>query len=66
MFEDKDFKKSSYSNPGGIISTCVAVAIKPDGVAVRNSNDQTKTTVYFTVQEWKHFISGTKDGEFDV
>lgn len=63
---DDDFGKSSYSNPGGIISTCVAVARKPEGVAVRNSNDPTANTVFFTNDEWKAFVSGTKDGEFDI
>ena len=63
---DSDFGTSSYSNPGGIISTCVAVARKPQGVAVRNSNDPTANTVFFTHDEWKAFVSGTKAGEFDV
>lgn len=64
--DDSHFVKSSYTNPGGIINRCVSVAIRPEGVAVRNSNDETKKTVFFTVQEWDAFIKGAKDGEFDV
>lgn len=62
--KDGDFRRSSYSNPGGIISTCVEVAVKPEGVAVRNSNDKTKNTVFFTHDEWSAFLLGAKNGEF--
>lgn len=59
---DGDFKKSSWSknNP----KTCIAVAIKPNGVAVRNSNDPTKNTVFFTNDEWSAFVKGVKNNEF--
>ena len=61
---DKDFKVSSWSknNP----KTCVAVAVKPNGVAVRNSNDSTKNTVFFTQNEWSAFVKGVKNNEFDI
>jgi len=61
---DRDFKISSWSknNP----KTCVAVAIKPNGVAVRNSNDSTKNTVFFTNDEWSAFVKGVKNNEFGV
>lgn len=61
---DGDFKKSSWSknNP----KTCVAVAIKSEGVAVRNSNDPAKNTVFFTRDEWSAFIGGVKNNEFGV
>lgn len=61
--EDKDFTVSSWSknNP----KTCVAVAIKKEGVAVRNSNDSGRKTVYFNHDEWQAFINGVKTGEFD-
>ncbi|MHB1316886.1 MAG: DUF397 domain-containing protein [Minisyncoccota bacterium] len=63
-FDDKDFKTSSWSknNP----KTCVAVAIKPEGVGVRNSNDPTKNTTNFTREEWSAFVKGVKNGEFDI
>jgi hypothetical protein len=63
---DSDFKKSSFTNPGGIINVCVAVAIKPEGVAVRNSNDLTKNTVFFTRAEWTAFTKGVRNGEFEL
>ena len=63
---DEDFKKSSYTHPGGIINHCVAVAIKPEGVAVRNSNDTTKNTVFFTNDEWRAFTQGVHNNEFEV
>ena len=61
---DRDFKPSSWSknNP----KTCVAVAVTPSGVAVRNSNDQTKNTVFFTNDEWSAFVKGVKNNEFGV
>ena len=64
--DDSDFKKSSYTNPGGIINRCVSVAIRPEGIAVRNSNDETKNTVFFTNDEWKAFVSGVKNNEFNI
>lgn len=66
MFKDSDFKVSSYSDPGGIIKICVAVAIKPEGVAVRNSNDPQKNTVYFSRDEWVAFVKGVQNGEFNA
>ena len=63
VFKDEDFRTSSWSknNP----KTCVAVAIKEGGVAVRNSNDSDRDTVYFSRDEWQAFVSGVKSGEFD-
>ena len=60
---DHDFVKSSWSknNP----KTCVMVAMKPDGVALRDSKDATKNTLFFNHDEWKSFVSGVKSGEFD-
>lgn len=64
QFDDGDFTKSSWSknNP----KTCVAVAIKPDGVGVRDTKDETQTTLVYTREEWEAFIKGVKAGEFDL
>ena len=62
--KDTDFKVSRWT--GGIIARCVAVAIKPVGVAVRNSLDPSKKTIYFTREEWNAFIRGVKDGDFNL
>ena len=59
---DTDFRRSSWSknNP----KTCVLVAKKPDGVAVRDSKDHSKTTLFFTHDEWGAFVNGVTSGEF--
>lgn len=61
--KDGDFTKSSWSknNP----KTCVEVAIKPAGIAVRNSTDPEKKTVFFSHDEWQAFTAGVKGGEFE-
>lgn len=60
---DRDFVKSSFSknNP----KTCVTVAIKPEGIAIRDSKDQSKVTQFYSHAEWKAFLKGVKRGEFD-
>ncbi|MEI6057922.1 MAG: DUF397 domain-containing protein [bacterium] len=62
--KDTDFVKSSYSQPGATI-TCVQIARKSRGVAVRDSKDPTKTTLFFNHDEWKAFLAGARAGEFD-
>ncbi len=59
--KDGDFKKSSWSknNP----KTCVMVAVKPEGIAVRDSNDPDKRTLFFDHEEWSAFVKGIKGGE---
>ncbi len=61
--KDQDFIKSSWSknNP----KTCVMVAVKPEGVAVRDSKDPEKHTLFFTHDEWDAFLRGAKGGEFN-
>lgn len=61
--KDNDFKVSGWC---GNRAKCVQVAIKPSGVAVRDSKDAGKTTLAFTNREWKAFISGVKSGQFDT
>lgn len=63
-FSDADFKKSTFSHGGKKV--CVQVAIKPEGIGVRDSKDFQKTTLQFTQPEWKAFIDGVKAGEFDL
>lgn len=61
---DDDFRKSSWSknNP----KTCVAVAITGEGVAIRDSKDQSNITQFYSHEEWRAFIQGVKSGEFDL
>jgi hypothetical protein len=58
-----NWKKASWSVAEG---ACVEVAPVQDGVLVRNSKDRTGPIVRFTDAEWKAFVAGVKDGEFDA
>ena len=56
--------KSSYS---GEEQSCVETAFLPDGrVAVRDSKDRSGPALVYTPGEWRAFIAGAKDGEFDL
>jgi hypothetical protein len=46
--------------------TCVEVAFREGFVAVRNSTDSSRVTVYFSFAEWEAFIAGVKRGRFEV
>jgi hypothetical protein len=59
------WRKSSYS--GGNGGSCVEIAANLPGiVAVRDSKDPGGGTLVFTPEEWRAFISGARDGEFDL
>lgn len=64
--DDQDpgaFVKSSHSGSGD----CVEVARRPDGeVLVRNSRFPDAGTLVFTDAEWRAFVAGVKDSEFDA
>lgn len=60
---DAQWFKSSRSSADG---QCVEVAIQPDGVAVRDTKNRDAGHLEFTRDEWKAFIGGAKDGEFDI
>ncbi len=64
IVKDEDFKTAGLTllKSGG---WCVAVARKKRGVAVRDSKDPRKTTIFFTPAEWACFVQGVKAGEFD-
>jgi Domain of unknown function (DUF397) len=55
--------KSSRSSGNG---NCVEVAIVDDAVAVRDTKDRSGPVLVFTAAEWSAFVSGAKDGEFDL
>jgi hypothetical protein len=56
------WRKSSHSGNNG----CVEVAYDDDQVAVRDSKDPSGPMLLFTPHEWRAFLAGARDGEFDV
>jgi Domain of unknown function (DUF397) len=55
------WRKSSFS-----ANSCVEVARLPSGVAVRDSKDPDGPLLYYTGAEWKAFVLGARNGEFDL
>jgi hypothetical protein len=65
MEENMKWRVSSYSSNGG--ATCVAVGQAKDGtVHVRDTKAWGKDPHVFTVAEWRAFVAGVRDGEFDL
>jgi hypothetical protein len=55
--------KSSLSFANG---DCVEVASLPDGrIGVRDSKDADGAVLRFTPAEWRAFVGGVRNGEFD-
>lgn len=59
---DVDFKKSSHSFPVG----CAEVRRGKNKVAVRDSKNPEGHVLFFTHDEWRAFVAGVKNGEFDL
>jgi hypothetical protein len=55
------WRKSSHSGQNG----CVEVAHGDDQIAVRDAKDPSGPVLRFTVHEWRAFLAGVRDGEFD-
>ena len=55
------WRKSSHSGANG----CVEVAHGDGEVAVRDSKDPNGPMLLFTPLEWRAFLAGVRDGEFD-
>ena len=55
--------KSTYSSND---NACVEVCRTLNGMMVRDSKDPNGAALTFTPNEWTAFISGAKDGEFDL
>lgn len=58
------FRKASGSEN---IDECVEVApLDNGGRAVRDSKDPAGPALHFTRGEWRRFLDGVRDGEFDL
>lgn len=64
--KEEDFKTSSHTGRNLSKWRCVQVARTPQGVALRDSKDKTKKTLFFTNEEWVAFTKGVKGNEFEV
>lgn len=63
MHDSEAWVKSSLSFANG---NCVEVKIFDDGSAdVRNSRKPEEGVLHFTPDEWRAFIGGVRNGEFD-
>jgi hypothetical protein len=62
--EPVTWRKSSAS--GGTEGDCVEIAFVADGVLVRHSRNPGGTVLSFTHSEWRAFLTGTHNGEFDL
>jgi hypothetical protein len=56
------WRKSRHSGING----CVEVAVIGRTVAVRDSKDREGPMLSFRLDEWKAFLAGVRDGEFDI
>jgi hypothetical protein len=56
------WRKSSLSGTNG----CVEIAFVNERVAVRDSKDRRGPVLTFTPNEWKAFVGGVRNGEFDL
>jgi predicted secreted Zn-dependent protease len=46
--------------------TCVEVAISGNRAYVRSSKDAAGAYLVFDAEEWRSFVSGVRDHEFDI
>ena len=66
-YRDPDFKTATMSRwPTWIGKKCVKVKRTEDDVQVQDSKLENSPTLIFTHDEWRAFIHGVKNGEFDL
>jgi Domain of unknown function (DUF397) len=56
------WRKSNYCNS----SSCVEAALLEDRVLLRDSKVRNGLTLQFSFSEWRAFLNGVRDGEFDL
>ena len=62
---DDGWRTSTWSGTNGN-GECVEVRLTPLVVQVRNSKDRAGPVVEFTHPEWRAFLAGAREGEFDL
>jgi len=58
------WRKSSFSGSTG--GDCVEVAMLEGHVAVRDSKNPSAGALVFTHNEWRAFLAGANEGEFNI
>lgn len=61
--DDGNWRISTRSGTEG---NCVEVRLDGDAVMVRDSKDRGGPALRFTWPEWRAFLAGADDGEFDL
>lgn len=56
------YRTSSFCTSNG----CVAVSVSASEVAVRDTKDPSLPPHRFTHDEWRDFLQGVRNGEFDL
>lgn len=57
------WRKSTYCGESG---PCVEVAMQDSEILVRDSKDANSPILTFNQAEWKAFVAGVKEGEFEA
>jgi len=60
--EPLSWRKSSASASGD----CVEVALRGSSILLRDSKQRSPHILTFTPSEWRAFVSGVRNGEFDL
>lgn len=60
---DGAWRKSTASQVNG---DCVEVAFDDKAVRLRHSQDPDGAVLFFSHSEWRAFLTGALDGEFDI
>ena len=62
IFSGAAWHKSAHSGSAG----CVEVATVDGRVGVRDTKDRGGPILVFNHEEWKAFLAGARDGDFDL
>lgn len=62
--DDLAWRTSSFTGSNG--NSCVEVAELPEGVAVRDTKDRSRTPHVHSAAAWAAFVAGVRTGAFDA